>query len=56
VLSVIFWKDYDAWKAIDPKVLMDTDAAFGKTFGSGDFRLVGEFHNENQFYKICQYR
>jgi len=56
VLSVIFWEDFDAWKEIDPQVLMDTDAAFGKRFGSGDFRLVGEFHNENQFYKVSQYR
>lgn len=56
VLSVIYWDDYDAWKAIDHQVLMDTDAAFGERFGADDFKLIGEFHNENQFYKVCQYK
>lgn len=56
VMSIIYWEDYEAWKAIDHQVLVDTDREFGQRFGTDNFQLIGEHHNDNQFFKVCAYK
>ncbi len=54
VMAVVYWSDFDLWKAIDTEWLMETDRRFNEAFGAGNARLVEEVHKRNQFYKVCE--
>jgi uncharacterized protein (TIGR03792 family) len=54
VMAVVYWSDYDLWKAIDHQWLIETDREFNRRFGDGNARIVEEAHLRNQFYKVCE--
>lgn len=56
VATIIYWSDYDLWKAIDHNVLIEVDKVFTEKMGEGTFKIKRAFHDENQFYKIMEYK
>jgi len=52
VTAIVYWSDYDKWKAIDPEWLAETDERFTDEFGSDNVSLIGELHNERQQYRV----
>ncbi len=54
VTAVVYWRDYDLWKAVDPQWLAETEKQFTDRFGAGNAELVKEGHKENQLLKVCE--
>ena len=56
VATIIYWSDYALWKAIDHNELIELDRIFTEAMGKENFRIKRAFHDENQFYKIMEYK
>lgn len=55
VITVIYWDDYELWKAVDTQWLKETDQRFCEQFGVEDMKFIEGMHEKNQFYKVCSH-
>lgn len=56
VSTIIYWSELALWKAIDHEELIKTDKEFTKLMGEGTFKIKRAFHDENQCYKVMEYK
>jgi len=56
VTSVMYWNTYKEWKAIPKEELMATVREFDEAFGVDNYTLVGEYHKENRWFRVLEYR
>lgn len=56
ITQVIYWSDYDLWKAIPEEDLMRTQKEFDEAVGVGNYEWIGAPHDTNQKYRIMEYK
>ena len=56
VSFIIYWNSYDEWKSIPVEDLIEKEKEFDEIFGAENYELVGEYHKENRWYKVSEYR
>lgn len=56
IITMIYWSDIKLWEAIDQNELVEVDRRFYEAMGEGTFKFYKALHEENQFFKISEYK
>ena len=56
VTLLIFWNSVEEWKSIPEEQLKERFRKFNSAFGAENYRLIDEYHQDNQWYKVMEYR
>ena len=56
VTLLIFWNSLEEWRSVPEEELKETAHKFDSAFGVENYRLTGEYHQDNQWHKVLEYR